>query len=125
LDTFFWQNKRKYLAKGEIFAKRCNRRGKNDAGNKAARRAKASRRINVCNWHKAAIRRSDAFRASRAFGESGRAINLHHMPENGCNELVNQLLSINKPIGHDKPVPTTPDRQSLAGPRYDSYNVVI
>jgi len=30
LDTFFWQSKRKYLAKGENFAKRYNRR-KNDA----------------------------------------------------------------------------------------------
>ncbi len=43
LDTFFWQSKRKYLAKGEIFTKRCNRRDKNDAGNKAARRAKSGR----------------------------------------------------------------------------------
>ncbi len=44
LDTFFWQNKRKYLDKGEIFAKRCNRRGKNDADNKAIRRIKSANR---------------------------------------------------------------------------------
>ena len=45
LDTFFWQGKRKYLAKGEIFAFRCNRRSTNDASKLA------SRRINDRSWH--------------------------------------------------------------------------